>query len=237
MTDDLAGVESISLAVKLLTRKSSPEGEVHDVRFEADGVSLMVELSLADDPLLALGERVMLVFPRSSLAGQLTASGRVIFARRDESSCSYQFQCGLEARTVLTPAINRREAFRVCTNPNAPIDVILGEAAGGARMEALLHDISVTGLSVLVPEENESDLHTLWRLGFSFKLPVVDEVLDFTGTVRYRRLMGSVVFYGIKFNEETTPDFARKQRIIEAYIAERQSETLLDSQEKLQLRR
>ena len=98
---------------------------------------------------------------------------------------------------------------------------------------SLLHDISATGVSVLVSPEAERVVFEAWEFRLTFHLPDVTGSFDLHGHVRFRkpRLDVPAIFYGVEFDRELSPDFDRQQKRIHAFVMRRQADTLRAAEE------
>ena len=82
------------------------------------------------------------------------------------------------------------------------------------------------GISALVLDEIESQLVAIWELKLSILLPGERAPFEMMGVIRYRRLLGSALQYGIEFDPQRTPSFQRRQQLIASYIMKSQRGTI-----------
>ena len=200
-------------------------GRVIETRLEGDGAVASVKFPIGEAPHLEICEEVELVITGGALLTPHVETARVIFQGRKENECLYQFQLGLKSKTILSPALNRREAVRVHPSAFLPIKlkVLLKD---GPHTVPALNDISISGLSFLSSPADERCLSREWELLLSLQLPDQGAPLEFVATVCYRRLSGSAIFHGIRFDPGATTDFDIKQAAVHQYIMARQSEML-----------
>ena len=98
--------------------------------------------------------------------------------------------------------------------------------SGGPASIAVLHDLSIAGLSLLVSTEDEESLFDSRRLRLGFHLPGDDAPFELVGTVRQRMLCGSTIRYGIQFDEEACADFRAQEERLTSWVMSRQVEMI-----------
>jgi len=100
---------------------------------------------------------------------------------------------------------------------------------GCPTADVVLHDISATGLSMLVDRSLEDQLFTRSQLRLSIQLSGSEPAFEMIATIRHRRLLGAALLYGLEF-DPSTPFFQGSQHRISRYV------TSLQAQELRQLR-
>jgi hypothetical protein len=214
-------------AGELRARIRTREGETFDgMLIEASPSAVVLDFPLSQKPALPIAAEVLLFFSGSPLGGSIATSGRVVYRGEDEHRSRYRFQIDREQGTALSTLFNRRGAYRVCPRPDSPVAVML-EVPGGSRLvEATLNDLSRTGLSVLIRDEDEGALFTAQRLRMRFSLERGDEGFVLWGIVRYRRLEGAAIRYGFEFDSREAAHFDRIQQRLNDFVMKRQRELL-----------
>jgi hypothetical protein len=119
----------------------------------------------------------------------------------------------------LLPLFNRRVARRV--RPEGSIVIEL-RPRSAAPVPGLLRDISWSGMNVAVDARADTlVLEREERIGLHFVLPRERAPLELVGQVQRGLLVDTEVRYGIRFDEEATPDFKRQQLSLKRYVARR----------------
>ena len=225
--------ENTDLSVSLpATDGSRVHGKLLDVSASGAGV----RFDTADAPSLAVGQHVDLVFDSGSFAGPLTVAAQVQHRMEDdandEASRRYGFRF-LEPQQLdaYLPAearryFNRRQSVRVSPKAFEPIEVTLRAGEDEAPIEVRLHNISVSGVGVSLEPALEMAFADRTRVELSIHLPGTRRPLGLVGSIRYRRLVGERIHYGIAFDTELTEKFARKRRTLAKYVGRRQSHYL-----------
>jgi hypothetical protein len=205
--------------------RSVAEGRVIDVEKSV----LEVEFLEGSDPTLGITERVKLTLVGDDLPRPFTVHPRVISWSTSNAGSRYEFRLGLEEAKPLAILFNPRAAFRVLPALHPIIEVEVQGIGQAQSVMATLKDISVSGISVLVSiDEERQKLFRSRKVKLGLELPGVDDRLSLIGTVRYRRLVGSLIRYGIEFDPAATPSFTQKQQKLSEYVVQRQIEQIRD---------
>lgn len=193
----------------------------------------VVEFPPEEAPLLAVGQEVELRFLGGRLDGPVPIRAWVIYRGDRTSARELHFRLDRSHGSALQARLNRRRAFRVTPEPNAPIQVRLRGPEGDRRATAVLHDISESGLSALVGPDDEGRMMDLTQVRVQFALPGEHlgrnekiPALDVVGAIRYRRLEGPAIYYGIEFDAEASADFTAQRRLIQDYVEIRRTEMM-----------
>ncbi len=169
-------------------------------------------------PLLAVGQQVNLLFTGLRFTGTATVRAWVAYREEeDDGARCYQFQLDRADGTALYGAIQRRHWFRVTPDPFHPVRITLRPKGKEGRTAALLNDISEGGLSALINKEEEWALAGSDTFEIALRLPGCDAQIGFSGEVRYRRLVGAAVQYGIRFHPEAE-GFEEQRERVRAYV-------------------
>jgi hypothetical protein len=201
------------------------EGRVIDVQKAV----LEVEFPEGNDPALGITERVKLTLVGEDLPRPFTVHPRVVSWSTSSAGSRYELQLGLEEAKPLAILFNPRAAFRVLPTLHPIIEVEVQGIGQAQTVMATLKDISVSGISVLVSiEEERRTLFRSRKVKLGLELPGVDDRLSLIGSTRYRRLVGSMIRYGIEFDSNATPDFTQKQQKVSEYVVRRQIEQIRD---------
>lgn len=225
--------ENTDLSVSLTAADGSRvQGTLLDVSASGAGVGF----DTGDAPSLAVGQHVDLVFDSGSFAGPLTVAAQVQHRTEGdanhEGSRRYGFrflepqQLDAHLPTEARRYFNRRQAVRVSPKAFEPIEVSLRAGEHEAPIEVRLHNISVGGVGVSLEPTLEMAFADRTQVELSIQLPGSRRPLGLVGSIRYRRLVGERIHYGIAFDTELTEKFARKRRTLARYIGRRQSHFL-----------
>lgn len=225
--------ENTDLTVTLPAADGSRvQGKLLDVSGSGAGVSF----DTVDAPSLAVGEHVDLVFDSGSFPGPLTVAAQVQHRTEDdakhEGTRRYGFRF-LEPQQLDAhlPAeahryFNRRQAVRVSPEPFEAIEVSLRAGEEALPIDVRLHNISVSGVGVSLEPALERTFADSTHVEISIELPGTRRPMILIGNIRYRRLVGERIHYGIAFDTELTEKFSRKLRVLKRYVARRQSQYL-----------
>jgi len=211
------------LVVRLQTDKGSFQGAVVHTEDTGNQARVVVDFPPSDVPTIPIGAEAPLVFSGSSLPSDLKGSGTVVLRREDFFRHRYMFQVSHDAVSTLRKAVSHREATRVQPLPNMPIKVSLTTVEQGQRVDPEVNDISATGLSVRVPRQEEQKLFSSWRMRIALWLPDEKKPISVFGNIKYRKLVGSTVHYGIEF-DPASEDYELNQHEIVAYVLRCQAE-------------
>jgi c-di-GMP-binding flagellar brake protein YcgR len=113
--------------------------------------------------------------------------------------------------------VNRRRSDRVQPPASEPVRVRILDV-GEDTPEVTLHDISATGLSILVDPALEARLFSRLELRLAVKLGGEEKSIELITAIRHRRLLGSAILYGLEIDGRI-PDFLRAKDRILLYVA------------------
>lgn len=181
-----------------------------------EGIVASVEFELARAPLLQVGQTTDLEFREEGLEPSVCTSALTILRTDDSAHRCYCFQGQLSKR-VLMHLMNRRRTPRTRLAPSEGLTVSILDL-GEPPPEALLHDISATGLSILVEPEHERLLFYRSDVRLLFRQPGVATSIEVQAVIRHRRLAGARVLYGLEI-EGQIPDFMRAQERFLLHLA------------------
>ena len=202
------------------------EGQLGAVEFGPDSTAATVEFNGREGSRLPIGSTERLGFWKEDWLKPLYLSGRLVFKQLGDSECRCQFELGTEAETVLSSLLGRRKDVRVRPDRQAPLRAVVRPVGqGGPVLRLPVSDISTSGISLRASPSEEAQFAAFWELEVALELPNEKPILLITA-VRYRRLSGPCVYYGMRFDPDATPMFPRKQDLIAAYVMRRQSELL-----------
>lgn len=207
-------------------------GEVVDI--SPQGVALCVPRSRA--PVLSLGESVAFPFtPQSQtnpVALRATVRSRRLMGKRWRYGLEFQLKDTLNMRFAeeFYGLFNRRHAFRVKPLPEEPIAVTITDlnTAASPTATARLHDVSATGLSVVISSNNEPSLADDEVLQTTLRPPTSQRSLTLAGRIRHRTQQGSNLLYGVQFDPQYTEQFEQDHEMLVDYIIHRQLQDLAD---------
>ncbi|MHC4416380.1 MAG: PilZ domain-containing protein [Planctomycetota bacterium] len=221
--------EATNLQVSVSTPGSSPsEGRFIDLSASGAGVRFVAP----NRPELAVGQVVDLVFTSEKLRTPLTVAARVQHrAEEEEGSRRYGFrflqpqQLDAHLPPAFREVFNRRKAIRVSPDPYEPVEVGLVPEGSEFPVAVQLQNISAFGLGVSLEADLEPTFAKTTRVGISMRLPDAREPVNLIGDIRYRRLVGARIHYGIDYDGESTEDFARQQEILGKYVVKREHQS------------
>ena len=214
--------EAYGLVVTLETGIATPvEAEIIDL--SRRGAALRLPERQA--PELLSGADVLLTFRHGASGDPIPIGGQVrsVIATPGYVRIGVRF-CSFDELTAhlpghMLPLFNRRVARRV--RPEAPIVIEL-RPRGAAAVPGVLRDISWSGMNVAVDAHADTlVLEREARIGLHFVLPRERAPLELVGQVQRGLLVDAEVRYGIRFDEEATPDFKRQQLSLKRYVARR----------------
>ncbi len=195
------------------------------------GVRFPVRFPPPNWPDLTVGQEIDLVFTSEKLNEPLTVAVRVQHRTEEAGARRYGFRFlhaeQLDAHLLLTfrKYFNRRKMLRVSPDPDDLVIVTLAAGHGEPPVKARLENFSASGAAVSLEAELDAEFAETTRVGFSMQLLNCRPV-DVMGNIRYRRLVGARIYYGIEFDPELSEDFARQQDIIEKYVTKLEKQWL-----------
>ena len=115
--------------------------------------------------------------------------------------------------------------MRVPPDPAHPVHVQVEAGPGKPAVEAKLHNLSMHGTGISLEAEAEQILSDTTNIVISILLPGTRKPVILMAEIRYRRLVGRRIHYGIHFDPQFD-NFTRKQNALSKYIVKRQLEFL-----------
>ncbi len=197
--------------------------EVVVLDLESEEATVLLDVPPSEGFAVAVGETAMLLLYGADPNISIQVRGKVVFQSKSGSAIRYQFRLDDHGTRHLNNLVERRRSVRVRPDPYAPVDLIFQDEDGAACVHGFVRDVSDTGISVLVDPQEEQLLFSAWKLRLSVCLPGEDVPVEVVGIVRYRKLTGSVIQYGIEFDPEETAEFAHQQERLTAYVSSRQN--------------
>ena len=215
------------LSVTLALRSGLVGGEV--VAFELRQTT--IDFHPPEMPHLPLSAVVGLEFKTPTLKSPVRLSAMVI-SRTEIGGCRrYVFEFKLKEgqdATELLRLFNRRTSYRAPVQK--PISVNIFPADPAARAEAKpvvadLHDISATGIALLVTPEQDTKV-SADNVYIEFELPTCATPLKVLITIRHRVLMPSkAVRYGCAYNPQSRGFLAMEDAVV-GYLMKQQQDLL-----------
>jgi hypothetical protein len=190
------------------------EGLCRDLDSSQQELVTLVAFPPGRAPAIGLGEKTILTFLGGGLVSSIDAEGTAVLRSDDQSRRCYSFQLGDVPKSMLLLLANRRGSTRL--SPRGSVRVKLLDV-GDLPSKVDLHDISATGLSILVGPAVEKLLLRQVQLRFSLMLPG-EEPIELIAAIRHRRLFKSQFLYGLEFDEQM-PEFMRAQERFLAYLS------------------
>ncbi len=226
--------ETTDLAVAVTVPNGSPiGGQLLDV--SASGAGVLFDTP--NPPNLVVGQHIDLVFTSDTLKEPLQVAACVQHRAEDTKNGArrYGFRF-LEPQQLDTrlPAdarrlFNRRQEVRVTPDTFQPVRVTLQSSEDQPPVEVQLLNISLTGLGVSLEPTLESLFADSVQVSITIDLPGVRRPVGVVGHIRYRRLVGDRIHYGIEFDTELSPRFARTEDLLSKYVSRRQADYMRES--------
>ncbi|MBK7875418.1 MAG: PilZ domain-containing protein [Planctomycetes bacterium] len=185
-----------------------------------------VEFPRQGAPLIPIARQAVVAFSSADLDKPLSARSRVIYRRDEPDLLHYEFQFSAIDGETLNAVFRRRTAARVKPPEVVGVTIRAGYDDTSPGTSSVLNDISLTGLSISLGSQGETMLHDKERLLISFKLPNQDKPIEVIGIVRYRRMAGTMIRYGIEYDPKGTRDYGSQEERIAAYMVKRKIETV-----------
>ena len=203
------------LQVRLHTPEDEQfEGLCKDLEANDRGLVALVAFSAQQAPAIEVGGNTLLTFIGGGLVSAIDAEATVMLRSDDRSRRSYSFHLEGVPKEMLMVLGNRRGSTRLV--PRGTVRVDLLDLPPGVLSKVPLHDISATGLSILVASDVEKLLLKHARVRFSLLLPGEDSV-ELVAAIRHRRLVQAQVLYGLEFDGQM-PEFMRTKERLLSYL-------------------
>jgi c-di-GMP-binding flagellar brake protein YcgR len=206
-------------------------GRLVDV--SASGAGAMFDS--ADCPKLAVGQSVDLTFSSGDLPAPLTIAATVQHRAEGDGTRRYGFrflqpqQLDAHLPPEMRQLFNRRRTVRVDIDMFDPMTAALSAKEGDdAAVDAQLHDLSTHGVRVSLETELERRFAETTSVALRIQLDSRLE-LNLVGNIRYRRLVGDRIHYGIEFDADRCQSFRRQQGIIARHVVKRRLKNLRKS--------
>ncbi len=177
-------------------------------------------------PALPIGSPVLVRFHGGPLSTVREVPGQVVFRSSDLIRQRYQFLFPGAVHRALGPVVNRRGAIRVHPDEEEPVPTTIWAIDGPHRFEAELLDVSGTGISIRVAEEDERKLLGCWQVRVHLELPEEKTPVEINGHIRYRQLLDDGVKFGIEFPDAGSPGVRYHQERIYRYVMVKHSRDL-----------
>ena len=218
---DESGMERL-----LVHLKTEQAWSVHGQVIDGAPEMAVAEFPRRESPTVPVGQKVDLVFWGARLNEPYPVQARVVACDQHGDSYRYRFRFEPGVAEVLLGVLERRRTTRIQPEVSTPIRVLV--QGSKQPVEGVLKDISEEGLGVLICREDEGRLFDSWTLTLCLTLPEDEEPLILIGDVRYRRLAGSQLHYGVELDPGKSEDFAVQRQRIAAYIERRRSQVSKD---------
>lgn len=192
------------------------EGLCTDLDSNEHDVHASVVFAGSPAPVLTVGKTAQLSFRGGGLLASIDAEALAVSRNDDQVRRRYSFTLLDVPKELLFVLANRRDAPRVRPGEEGLRVRLLH--VGGLGGEVELHDMSASGLSVLLRPAVEERLSNTTQIQLELTLPEADSALHLHATIRNRRLCGASILYGLQFDRRT-PRFVEVQRQISEYLA------------------
>jgi len=215
--------------VRLQGAHGAFDGVLFESRVEGVDVLITVDFPHRGAPELFVGEEVHLAFPHSESSSKSSITATVVLRTEDPFRRRFQLQVGESEKAVVASAESRRGPQRVVPSTEEPVLAFLEHPGRSQPIEVGVHDVSTSGISLLVAPEEETGLSNEWQVRMRLHLPTGESPMEIVGTVRYRRLAGESIHYGVEFDAGRTPSFEAKSERLADYVQRRQVQSLARS--------
>jgi hypothetical protein len=204
------------LLVRLHTNENGLfEGLCTDLDSGQQELVALVAFGAQRAPAIGLGEKARLTFLGGGLVSSIDTEGTTVLRSDDRCRRCYSFRLGDVPKRMLLLLGNRRGANR--TAARGPIHVELLDLPRNVLSRVPVHDLSATGLSIVVDPVVEKVLLEQVRLRFRVVLPG-GEPLELVASIRHRRIFRSQFLYGLEFDGEL-PGFTHAQERFLSYLS------------------
>jgi hypothetical protein len=209
-----------NLIVSLQAQGRTFAGPAGEVWISAEGVEIRVAFE-GEMPVLPIGGTIATSLSADQGSKATTeAEARLSYQGRhgDRIECALLFS--MQRMTRILGLLNLRQSVRVRPGAQAPVLVRL---PGDPPVE--VHDISTSGLSLLVSEDVQERLEG-WTLHMRIRLPEAEDDLELVGQVMHRKLKGAAILYGIRFDPELTRGLSQIEDALHGYVMSRQNDLM-----------
>lgn len=178
-------------------------------------------------PFLAIGAAVdtMLMAPNGQ--NRQKVSGHLVSHAITDAGAICSIAYGAEEAGRVRALSCTRSALRIKPSPALPLSASVDR---GPLVQ--VYDISTDGIGLLGNECEQARIG-MRDLCLRIRVPGHTAEVGLYGDVRVRSLLGSTVLFGIAFNAQRTPLFAKKQEVIHEYVMRRQAEALRERAQRL----
>lgn len=204
------------LQVHLETPDGVFVGRCENLETSLHELLVAVEFSSGRAPVLRVGETTELEFSGGGIGSLMRAEVRTVLRTDEAARRCYCFRGKLTESASLY-LVNRRRSTRVRPLASQPVSVKILELGEGSP-EVVLHDISATGVSILVEPAIEEQLYTHERLRLAVRLPGEEKAIEIGTAIRHRRLVGSDILYGLEVDGQI-PDLLRANNRFLVYLS------------------
>ena len=188
-----------------------------------DGV-IEASFSSGEAPAVRVGQHVDLCYLEGADGTPRSFVAQVLARRLENGGIGYQFRVKTKPRDGRALDISQRASDRVEVDEHAAQTLLLSapEPGSGPEQSGYLVDLSASGAQAIVPIEVEAALFDSDIVHASFQLGGARaERCELEAMVRWRKLEGSEVRYGLQFSGGSSPESERSRQLIAAYVAER----------------
>lgn len=190
------------------------DGLCTDLDSHGDGLLATVAFSARNAPALSLGESAKLRFMGGGLVGSVDTEAQSVQRTEDPAQRCYSFTIANVPKSMLMLLANRRKSGRRVVRSEKAIRLL--DVPRGVLPSVTLHDVSASGLSIIVEPAVEKALADRVQVRVEVSLPG-EAPMVLTATIRHRRMHRSQILYGLQF-EEHAEAFALAQRRLRAQM-------------------
>ena len=216
--------KSCALTIVLQTPAGPVHGDFLDLSVQGAGARFPLE----HDPCLQPGAVVELSIT-SLRHGEVRTPARVVYGQQDgERHLRYGFafislgDLYAQLDAFYSRLFNRRRSQRVRPALDRKIGFEL--AWRQQTLSAPVHEISATGVGLVLPQEEAFRLDGIDELAVRFRLPDVRDALAGRAWIRNRARSGARTFLGLEFDLAPGSGLARHEPALRSYVERRAAE-------------
>jgi len=217
-------------------------GVVRVIPVDISAGGMGVGLVMDGAPEIRAGNRLQIRFSSARLGQPIVIQSQVRHVKIEDGllMLGIAFDDWGSIRSHLAPRLrslfNEREAVRVEPRPDEEVLVMVEINGIRSHVEGLLRDISIFGVGMWVPAEDERTLATGAKVRLEFSLPPSDERIVLEASICHHQLVGQRARVGLQIQPNQPGRWNGVHKEITQYVMKRQMETArVDAERKREL--